>query len=70
MISEAEESLMKKLKKIWNDKNFVCGVMSGLREADKVDNMLDFLLIAERREEKYTPDQIMALTIAMRKQNI
>ena len=42
--------------------------MSGLRQADKVDKMLEFLLMAERRKEKYTPDQIMALTITLRKQ--
>ena len=68
MISETERKLMKRLKSIWDDRNFVCGVMSGLRQADKVDKMLEFLLMAERRKEKYTPDQIMALTITLRKQ--
>ena len=68
MISETERKLMKRLKIIWNDRNFVCGVMSGLRQANRVDNMLEFLLMAERREEKYTPEQVMALTITLRKQ--
>ena len=68
MISETERKLMKRIKSIWSDRNSVCGVKSGLRQADKVYKMLDFLLIAEKRGEKYTPDQIMALTIALRKQ--
>ena len=66
-ISKAESQLMKRLKSIWDNKNFVCGVMSGLRQAGKVESMLEFLKMAERREEKYTPDQILSLTVAMRK---
>ena len=68
MINEAERELMKRLKLIWNDKDFVCGVMSGLRQANKVDKLLEFLIMAERRGEKYTSDQITALTITLRKQ--
>lgn len=66
-ISQAERELMEKLKRIWDNKNFVCGIMSGLRQAEKVEEMLAFLVLAERRGEKYSADQITALTIAMRK---
>ncbi len=70
MISQPERELMEKLKKIWDDRGFVCGIMSGLRQAGKVDEMLTFLSLAERRGDMYSSDQITALTIAMRKKDI
>lgn len=68
-INQAERELMGKLKRIWDDKNFVCGIMSGLRQAEKVDEMLDFLTMAERRGDRFSSDQITALTISMRRKN-
>ena len=62
--------IIAQLKKKWDDRGFVCGIMSGLRQAGKVDEMLTFLSLAERRGDMYSSDQITALTIAMRKKDI
>ena len=67
-LSESEIKLRGLLKEIRDEKNFVNGMLSGLRQCDKTDKMINFIEMAKKRGDILSADDITMLTIRFRKE--
>ena len=58
--------LMEELKKIYNDKDFVCGTSSILGYESTRKSMLDFIQTAKSRGDDITSDNVLLLAMRLR----
>lgn len=59
--------LMKRLQRIYDNKDFVCGTISIARDVSVWQELLDSIETLEREQEPISSDDILALTIALRR---
>ena len=64
-LSEIGRELMEKLKKISNNREFVCGAMSNAPDDVSWKKMLDFIERAEKHGDIVTTDDIISMSILL-----
>ena len=64
-MTDAGKELMRLLKEIDDDRDFVCGVMSNCGGEDAWDKMHDYITFARDQGERITSDDIVALSLSL-----
>ena len=65
---EIRLKLMRELKKIYDNKDFVCGSVAIAKTVDNWNYILDFIQTAARLGEPITSDEIQLLALSLRKE--
>ena len=60
--------LMRKLKEIYDDRDFVCGTVSVARDPEIWVELLHCIKVLEDEEERISSDDILALALILRKE--
>ncbi len=63
MTVEKKKELVKRLKQIWDDRDFVCGAMSNAGSEKAWQVMLEYIEEAERLGRTVTSDEILLLSL-------
>lgn len=65
MLSETGKKLADKLKQLYDNPDYICGVMSNAPGDDNWRLLLDYMDTAERLYEEVTSDDILALSVVL-----
>ena len=68
-MSDTGNTLMKLLKEIYNDRDFVCGSMTVAGTEENWQEMIDFINTARERNDEITSDDLAALAVALGRVN-
>ncbi len=70
-MTDIGKALMKMLKEIYNDHDFVCGVMSNCGGEEAWKELYNYISFSNEHKEVVTSDDILALSLALgtRKEN-
>ncbi len=63
MKSDCSRELVNELKQIWNNKDFVCGVLCNAGGSDAWMTMLEYIREAKKSDKKLTSDEIILLSL-------
>ena len=63
MSDQKKRELVRELKRIRDDKDFVCGAMSNAGSDKAWEVMLDYIKMARRRGDELTSDTILLLSL-------
>lgn len=66
-LTETENLLMGELRNIYNNRDFVVGVMSDIPGKKEQNIMLDFISTAKKRGDKITSEHLICLAIALKR---
>ncbi len=64
-LSNTAKQLISELKKIWDDQDFILGVMSNARSEDARRKLLDYIHIAKRMGDSVTSDDMLMLSLTI-----
>ncbi|BAK46032.1 ribonuclease HI [Clostridium sp. SY8519] len=65
MLSETGKKLADKLKQLYDNPDYICGVMSNAPGDENWKVLLNYMDTAERLSEAVTSDDILALSVAL-----
>ena len=63
------KELVKELRGIWDDKDFVRGAMNNAGREAAWKKMLDYILIAKQNGDEVTSDDILLLSLVLGEEN-
>lgn len=64
-VSDTGKQLVKELRIIWDDRNFILGAMSNAGSKKAWEKMLDYIHMARRMGDEVTSDDILILSIKL-----
>lgn len=67
---EIQEKLEERLKNIYDDEDFVLGVMTNVKSDKGRIKIIDFIDMASRRQDDITPSDIAALSVIIGEENM
>ena len=62
-----KEKLVNYLKEIWNDKDFIVGVISNAATEENFEKIIRFIDYSKEHDEPFTSDDIVALSVVVDK---
>ena len=67
--NKLKRTLMQELKKIYDDKDFVCGTVTIAQNESNWRKILDYIRISEQEEQEVSSDDVLALALVLRKES-
>lgn len=67
---EIQEKLEERLKNIYDDEDFVLGVMTNVKSEKGRIKIIDYIDMASRRQDDITPSEIAALSVIIGEENL
>lgn len=67
---EIQEKLEERLKNIYDDEDFVLGVMTNVKSEKGRIKIIDYIDMASRRQDDITPSDIAALSVIIGEENL
>ncbi len=67
---EIQEKLEERLKNIYDNEDFVLGVMTNVKSEKGRIKIIDYIDMASRRQDDITPSDIAALSVIIGEENL
>lgn len=64
-MSEIKKELIKELKEIWDNKDFVCGAICNAGTEESMEEMYNYIINAKESSEEITSDEILLVSLGL-----
>ena len=68
-MSEIKKELIKELKEIWDNKDFVCGAVCNAGTEESMEEMYNYIINAKESSEEITSDEILLVSLGLSSDN-
>lgn len=68
-MSEIKKELIKELKEIWDNKDFVCGAICNAGTEESMEEMYNYIINAKESSEEITSDEILLMSLGLSSDN-
>ena len=68
-MSEIKKELIKELKEIWDNKDFVCGAICNAGTEESIEEMYNYIINAKESSEEITSDEILLVSLGLSSDN-
>ena len=68
-MNDTRTELIKELREIWDNKDFVCGAISNAGTEDAWEEMYDYIMGKKKSRELITSDEILLLSLELSSDN-
>jgi len=68
-MSEIKKELIKELKEIWDNKDFVCGAICNAGTEESMEEMYNYIINAKESGEEITSDEILLVSLGLSSNN-
>lgn len=68
-MNNIKKDLIYELRQIWNNKDFVCGVMSNAGSEEAWEKMYQYIVNAKESGEEITSDEILLMSLGLSSNN-
>lgn len=68
-MNNIKKDLIYELRQIWNNKDFVCGVMSNAGSEESWEKMYQYIVNAKESGEEITSDEILLMSLGLSSNN-